>query len=230
MSLSETQNDSETPAEEVAQSHEEVYEEPEIVEVYNGQTLEGERVAPGRYRWYILNVPGTEDDMVDVRVSRRVSAATANIYVNNPIREEFPTIDKYGWNPTKGPLLGPAGCYRIAVHGVPSFIEKDDMYLTDPSANWSTFDVSFEYYILNEEEKARLKAVSDQYKREKASSIWSNGYSEEVLVKYQEQGQSAANELDEKFRQMELQNNREISLAGTPIVDALDVGEFLGSR
>lgn len=51
-----------------------------------------------------------------------------------------------------------------------------------------------------------------------------------VLVKYQEQGQSAANELDEKFRQMELQNNREISLAGTPIVDALDVGEFLGSR
>lgn len=104
-------------------------------------------------------IDGTEDDLIDVKISRRVHAATANIYVNNPLTEDFPTVDKFDWNPTKGPLLGPAGnlhltlCsdddeagwYRISVFGVPSFIEKDDMYLVDPSANWSTFDLVIDY-------------------------------------------------------------------------------------
>ncbi|PRP73175.1 calcium/calmodulin-dependent protein kinase type 1D-like [Planoprotostelium fungivorum] len=223
-----TSNDAEEVAEQVEHEETIVEEEPEVpTEVYYGQTLEGERVGPGKYRWYLLYIDGTEDDLIDVKISRRVHAATANIYVNNPLTEDFPTVDKFDWNPTKGPLLGPAGWYRISVFGVPSFIEKDDMYLVDPSANWSTFDLVIDYSTLDEEHKERLRVVSDQYKREKPSSIWAQGYSQQFLSKYEEQGQSAQNELEEKMRNLELEKKIDIDV--TALSSKYDIAEVIAS-
>eukprot|EP01117_Protostelium_nocturnum_P020395 TRINITY_DN914_c0_g1_i1.p1 TRINITY_DN914_c0_g1~~TRINITY_DN914_c0_g1_i1.p1 ORF type:complete len:527 (-),score=193.59 TRINITY_DN914_c0_g1_i1:242-1822(-) len=208
---------------------EEYFEEEIPTEVYNGDYLEAQTVAPNRYRHYTVTVEGEEEDIVDLKVSKLVHAATANIYVNTPSRESFPTADDFSWNPTKGPLLGPPGVYKIAIHGVPSFIEKDDMWLVDPSANWSTFDLSVSWNLLDEQTKTKMKAISDQYKREKASMTWKQGYQDEMLDKYSKESQQSEQELAERLSQLETQNSQEINVDGTEFSKQFELGAVLGS-
>jgi len=79
------------------------------------------------------------------------------------------------------------GVYKVSVFGVPSFIEKDDKWLVDPSSNWTSFDLCVEWALLDESTREVYKQVREQYTREKPSAVWSSSYSKELMEKYQKQ-------------------------------------------
>ena len=90
---------------------EEEYYEEVPTDVSNGEPIVEQQVAPSHYRWYRAIVEGKEDDIVDLRVSRTLHAATVNVYVNLPGKESYPSKEEHDWNPTKGGLYGPVGLF-----------------------------------------------------------------------------------------------------------------------
>ncbi len=79
---------------------EEHYVVQDIVE--NGETLYDQTVPPGKYLLYKLIVNGSEDDLVVIRIHKTMHSGTANIYVNFPGKEVFPSEESHQWDPTKG--------------------------------------------------------------------------------------------------------------------------------
>lgn len=203
-------------------------EQHEPVEVFNGEPAVEETVAPNCYKWYSVTVEGTEDDVVDFRVSRTLHGGAINLYVNGPSTEEWPTRENHHWNPTKGQMLSTPGQFKVTVEGVPSFIEKDDQYLVSPESNWATYDLLVEYSLLDEKTKEVQRKMRDLYAREKTSSVWSSGYNKELSEKYMQQQREQEQELQERERQMQEATEADVSLDGTPLVAAYELSTVLG--
>eukprot|EP01114_Cavostelium_apophysatum_P008893 TRINITY_DN2185_c0_g1_i2.p1 TRINITY_DN2185_c0_g1~~TRINITY_DN2185_c0_g1_i2.p1 ORF type:complete len:550 (+),score=154.10 TRINITY_DN2185_c0_g1_i2:658-2307(+) len=217
-----TDENTEYPSE-VLQQEEEEPPEPEII--LNEQPYLEQTVRPNYYRYFIATVDGAEDDIVEMRISRIVHAAAANIFVNFPSKDYFPTKDQHDWHPKLGPIIGPVGSYRISVHGVPSYIEKDDMYLVDKSSNWATFDLHVDWNLMDPKAKATYLQTKEKYTREKSSNVWSSGYNKELMEKYKAQMEEYEKE---DVSAEDQAASDEINLAGTPLEKNYTVGTVLG--
>lgn len=238
------------------QSHtEEEQYDYQPVDLTHGEPLEGETVAPNCYKWYRVNVQGTEDDIVDFKLTRYLQAGAINLYVNLPTTEDYPTREQHDWNPTMGPLYGPVGNddhpagqahtrsgeYKITVEGVPSYIENDDKWLVDPNSNWAVYDLLVECprkfrgcflglitAVLDEKTKEIQQKMKELYTREKTSAVWSSGYNKEVEEKYVQQQKEYEQELLLREKQLQEATEADVSLDGTPVADAYTLGSVLG--
>jgi len=197
--------DSQDEEKQLQPANEEEYYEEVPTPLTSGETLFEQSVAPNHYRWFTITVDGNENDIVEITLSRTMHAAAANIFVNYPLSETFPTADLHDWNPTIGPLRGPVGEYKISVMGIPSYIEKDDKYLVDPNSNWASFDLYAEWSLLDDETKEKYRKVAEEYSHEKSSNVWSSNYSKEFEGKYRKQQEDYEHELCEREEQLKQQ-------------------------
>merc|ERR1711862_72251 len=133
-------------------TYQEEEEEEEIpTAIANGDFVEEQWVAPDRYRWFTFKVEGKESELAEITIQKFLKKGTVDLFVNLPGTSQFPTKESFDWNPKKGKLIGPVGEYWMSALGVPSFIEKDDKWLTEEGANWGCFELQVDWQIMNAE-------------------------------------------------------------------------------
>jgi hypothetical protein len=195
-----------------------------------GQTIFEQTVAAGSYRFYKIIIPGNEEDYVVIRIYKLAHSGTTNLYVNLPLKETFPTEQNHQWNPTKGILEGPAGEYLLSVQGVASFSVEDEDDTVVPTNELASYDLSVEWEILDEKERAQRKKTKDQYTREKPSAIWSSSYNTEFQSKYQQQQEDFEKEQQEREQQLGKEEQIQFIFSNAPFLKEFKIGSFLGGN